>query len=74
MRQTTFVCDRCGSAILENRCIVELKAGALGSRHDEPIDLCGTCQDRFDDWLRGGQLGTVGTSAAVSNGLPAVVR
>jgi hypothetical protein len=55
MRQTTFVCDRCGNAIIENRCIVELKAGALGSRHDEPLDLCGDCQARFDDWLRGGR-------------------
>jgi hypothetical protein len=55
MRQTTFMCNRCGNAILENRSSIEIKAGGLGSRHDEPLDLCGDCQARFDDWLRSGR-------------------
>jgi hypothetical protein len=56
VRQTTYLCNRCGGVILENRSILEIKAGALGARHDEPIDLCGDCQARFDDWLKGGGL------------------
>jgi hypothetical protein len=55
VRQTAFVCDRCGNAILENRSTLEVKAGGLGSRHDEPLDLCQECQAGFIDWLRGGR-------------------
>jgi hypothetical protein len=71
MRQTTYLCNRCGNSILENRAIVEIKSGALGSRHNEPIDLCGDCQARFDDWLRGGRQTAgfePGTAPAVSVG------
>jgi hypothetical protein len=71
VKQTSYLCNRCGAAILENRAILEIKAGALGARHDEPIDLCGTCQERFEDWLRGGRqngLNEVGTSGTGMSG------
>jgi hypothetical protein len=55
MKQITVMCDRCGAVILENRSIVKIEAGNLGRQHDEPLDLCGTCQERFTDWLRSGR-------------------
>jgi hypothetical protein len=70
MRQITYICNRCGSAILENRTILEIKAGALGARHDEPIDLCGTCQDRFEDWLRSGQHNAHNATVAAAGSTP----
>ena len=52
MRTTTIHCTRCGATILGGHSIIELKAGALAYRHDEPIDLCGDCVERFGDWLK----------------------
>ena len=47
---------RCGSTITGGNSILELKAGDLAKRHEEPwIDLCASCADRFDDWLRSGR-------------------
>ncbi len=56
-RSTTYICNRCGSPVLENRSILEIKAGELAKRCDgEPwIDLCGSCADRFEDFLRSGK-------------------
>jgi hypothetical protein len=34
---------------------LEVKAGELAKRFDEPIDLRGGCSDRFADFLRAGQ-------------------
>ena len=52
-RFTTIHCSRCGATILGGHSIIELKAGSLATRHDEPIDLCGECAEAFDDWMRG---------------------
>jgi hypothetical protein len=36
--------------------VLELKAGDLATRHDEPwLDLCASCTDRFGDWLKSGR-------------------
>jgi hypothetical protein len=52
VRQITYLCNRCGAAILENRSTLEVKAGTLGSHHDEPIDLHSDCVQRFEEWLK----------------------
>jgi hypothetical protein len=77
MKQITYICNRCGNAILENRTIVKIKAGKLGSQHDEPLDICGDCQSSFTNWLRGGaqnvhnDVGAIG--AVVLNELPCAI-
>lgn len=57
MRQTLYHCNRCGASITDGRhSILEVKAGELAKRHDEPwIDLCGGCADGFENWLRSGK-------------------
>jgi hypothetical protein len=66
MRTTQIHCNRCGDTILGGHSILEVKAGDLVNRVEEPyIDLCGSCVDRFQDWLRSGRqngLPTVGTA------------
>ncbi|MFI5455640.1 MAG: hypothetical protein ACHRXM_09330 [Isosphaerales bacterium] len=55
MRTTVIHCSRCGATILGGHSILQIVAGELANRHDEPwIDLCGSCVDRFGDWLRSG--------------------
>jgi hypothetical protein len=56
MRTTTVHCNRCGSTIQGGHSVLELKAGDLAKRHDEPwIDLCGACSELFSSWLRSGR-------------------
>jgi hypothetical protein len=62
MRTTQIHCNRCGDTILGGHSISEAKHGELSTRRDEPIDLCASCVDRFQDWLRSGR----------QNGLPSV--
>jgi hypothetical protein len=50
-RITTIHCSRCGCTILAGHSIIEFKAGGLATRHDEPLDLCSECSQRFDEWL-----------------------
>ena len=70
MRTTNYCCDRCGSPVLEGRSVLEVKAGELAKRHDEPwIDLCGSCTDRFVDWLRTGKEGVQNGLGATMGGL-----
>jgi hypothetical protein len=41
---------------MERRSILEITAGELVNRLDEPyLDLCAGCADRLIDWLRGGR-------------------
>lgn len=54
MVNRSVMCNRCGCAVLENRSVIEFKAGSLTTRHDEPIDPCTTCQDSLVSWLRSG--------------------
>ena len=66
MRTTQIHCNRCGETILGGHSILEFKAGELTNRVDEPyIDLCGSCVDRFLDFIGSGRqngLPTVGTA------------
>jgi hypothetical protein len=53
MRTTVIHCCRCRCTIMGGHSILEVKAGALANRVDEPrFDLCGLCVDQFLDWLR----------------------
>ena len=64
MRTTTIHCNRCGDVILGGHSIIHAKRGQLATQHDEPIDLCASCVDRFSDWLKSGRsdgLASVGT-------------
>jgi hypothetical protein len=45
-------CRRCGVDLVGDCSIVELVAGALANRHDEPVVLCSECSTAFDAWLR----------------------
>lgn len=54
MKTTQVCCDRCGSIILGGHSTLHLDHGELATRHDEALDLCESCSDRFGDWLRGG--------------------
>ena len=56
MRTTTVQCSRCGSTCLGGHSILRIEAGELAKRRDEPwIELCASCADRFEDWLRSAQ-------------------
>jgi hypothetical protein len=56
MRTVTIHCSRCGCTILGGHSILEVKAGDLANRIEEPyFDLCASCVDRFLDWLRSGR-------------------
>ena len=71
-RTISYCCSRCGSPVLEGRSILEIKAGELAKRRDEPwIDLCGPCTDRFVDWLRTGKEGVQNGLGAPLGGLVA---
>jgi len=35
--------------------VVEVGAGPLAIARGEPLDLCGECTERFNDWLKTGQ-------------------
>ncbi len=54
-RTTQIHCNRCGDTILGGHTIIEAKQGQLATLHDEPIDLCASCTDRFNDWLKSGR-------------------
>jgi hypothetical protein len=56
MRITTVHCSRCGATCTGGHSVLRTEAGALANRIEgEPyIDLCGTCVDRFLDFLRSG--------------------
>ena len=46
--------------------VISFKAGS--KRHDEPLDLCLDCTERFNEWLngpRGGPCQAVGASPAI---------
>jgi DNA-directed RNA polymerase subunit RPC12/RpoP len=58
MKTTTIHCDRCGATILGGHAVLEVKAGDLVKRHDAPLDLCGACAERFEDFLRGSHQGS----------------
>ena len=54
--------------------VLEVRAGDLANRIEEPyLDLCGSCVDRFPDWLRSGQrngqhdVGTIVATPAVES-------
>jgi hypothetical protein len=56
MRTTTIHCNRCRCTITGGHSILEVKAGDLANRIEEPyFDLCAGCIDRFLDWLRSGR-------------------
>ena len=56
MRTQKVCCDRCAAVVVEHGSIIELKAGELTKQHAEPwIDLCGSCSERFVEWLRSGK-------------------
>jgi hypothetical protein len=64
-RITTIHCSRCSCTILGGHSILEVKAGDLANRVDEPyFDLCASCADRFLDWLRSGRLNDAGAFGA----------
>jgi hypothetical protein len=48
------LCDRCGSPIIEGASVVEVTAGELRNRHLSPWDLCPSCADLLDSWLKSG--------------------
>ncbi len=54
MKQTTIQCDRCGCNILEGGSILDVQAGSLRQRFSAPLDLCQSCSERFDDFVRAG--------------------
>jgi hypothetical protein len=53
MRTTTIHCDRCGSTIMGGHSVLTIMAGELATRHGDPLDLCGDCCQRFEDWVQG---------------------
>lgn len=54
MTDPRVFCDRCGSAILEDRSELVATCGPL--RRSRPsIDLCATCQDGLISWLKTGE-------------------
>jgi hypothetical protein len=53
-RRVSRFCDRCSQNILEGGAVLDVRAGDLRQRHPELIDLCPTCGDRFDEFLRSG--------------------
>jgi hypothetical protein len=70
-RITSVHCNRCGATCTAGFSILEVKAGDLANRIEEPyFDLCGSCVDRFLDFLRSGrqngQDGAVATPAVES--------
>jgi hypothetical protein len=69
MRTTLYHCNRCGDTITDARhSILKVEAGELVKLHDEPsVDLCGSCGDSFENWLRSGKEG-------VQSGLGAPLR
>ena len=69
MKTTTIHCNRCGDVILEGHSIIEAKHGQLATQHDEPIDLCASCVDRFSDWLKSGRQNGLPTVGAVPVGI-----
>jgi hypothetical protein len=56
MRTTVIHCCRCRCTIMGGHSILEVKAGDLANRVEEPyFDLCAECAARFLDWLRSGR-------------------
>ena len=55
MRETKVICDRCGDVVLERLSTLKATAGELAKLHDEAIDLCSVCADRFADFLKSGK-------------------
>jgi hypothetical protein len=52
MRTTQIPCSRCGSTHLGGHSVLEIEAGDLAMRHDEPcVDLCASCVDGFEEFL-----------------------
>jgi hypothetical protein len=49
------VCNRCRGPIVSEPSTIRPVSGPLARRHRE-IDLCVDCSDRFEDWLRHGEL------------------
>ena len=52
MRTTSVCCDKCGSVILENASMLEVKAIGDIRPLAEKIDLCGECANRFIEFIR----------------------
>ena len=69
-REITYICNRCGAAILEDRSTLKFEHGAR--RHDEQIDLCPDCAERFGDFLRGPRQGPCNGVGATS-GIPGAI-
>lgn len=65
MRQVTTICDRCSSVCLNGHSVLRLEHGELSRRHDEALDLCEGCSDRFGNFMHEGR-------KAVRNGVAAI--
>lgn len=48
-------CDRCRCVVVESRTLLTVAAGALRDRLPS-IDLCASCLDQLQSWLKTGQI------------------
>jgi hypothetical protein len=52
MCERKYLCDRCGSIVLEQRTNLAVRCGPLRKAGREAVDLCKGCGERFGEFLR----------------------
>ena len=50
MKQTTYVCDKCGQNVTQDLAALTVESGPM-RKHFESIHLCGPCQSALTEWL-----------------------